>query len=341
MKIVNKQRIISINTITGINIMKRTIIQFLFAIILVSGLWTFVIPQEKLRIAVVPKNKIGVFWKSVLVGAKLGSVALGNVEVVWKVPQEENTLSQIFVVEQCIAEGVSGIILAPLEKDSLAVPVAKAMKKKIPVVIFDSKLKGTAGKDYISFVGIDNKKAGALAADQLAKLLGGKGKVVMLRVAANQTSISDREKGFLELIAKYKGIQIEKGLYAGVTVDDAVNESIKMTNKLEEADGVFCSYEQTTKAMLIALRKLGLAGKVKFIGFDAPVEAVNALKKGEISALIAQDPARMGYLSIKAMVDYLRGKKIDPMVDTGVRIVTRENINSTEIQKLLALPVEE
>jgi len=321
--------------------MKRTIIQFLSAIILVSGLWTFVIPQEKLRIAVVPKNKIGVFWKSVLVGAKLGSVALGNVEVVWKVPQEENTLSQIFVVEQCIAEGVSGIILAPLEKDSLAVPVAKAMKKKIPVVIFDSKLKGTAGKDYISFVGIDNKKAGALAADQLAKLLGGKGKVVMLRVAANQTSISDREKGFLELIAKYKGIQIEKGLYAGVTVDDAVNESIKMTNKLEEADGVFCSYEQTTKAMLIALRKLGLAGKVKFIGFDAPVEAVNALKKGEISALIAQDPARMGYLSIKAMVDYLRGKKIDPMVDTGVRIVTRENINSTEIQKLLALPVEE
>ena len=320
--------------------MKKTIISFLSGLILVSGIWTFVLPQEKLRIAIVPKNKIGVFWQAVLVGAKLGSVALGNVEVVWRVPQEENTLSQISVAEQCIAEGVSGIILAPLEKDSLAVPVAKAVKKKIPVLIFDSQLKGTAGKDYISFVGINNKKAGALAGEHLAKLLGGKGKVVMLRVAANQTSILDREKGFLGVMAKYKDIQLIDR-YAGVTVDDAVNESLKMSNKLKEADGIFCSYEQTTKAMLIALRKLGLAGKVKFIGFDIPVEAVKALKEGEISALVAQDPARMGYLSIKAMVDYLRGKKIDPMIDTDVQIVTRENINSPEIQKLLALPVIE
>jgi ribose transport system substrate-binding protein len=320
--------------------MKKTIISFLSGLILVSGIWTFVLPQEKLRIAIVPKNKIGVFWQAVLVGAKLGSVALGNVEVVWRVPQEENTLSQISVAEQCIAEGVSGIILAPLEKDSLAVPVAKAVKKKIPVLIFDSQLKGTAGKDYISFVGINNKKAGALAGEHLAKLLGGKGKVVMLRVAANQTSILDREKGFLEVMAKYKDIQLIDR-YAGVTVDDAVNESLKMSNKLKEADGIFCSYEQTTKAMLIALRKLGLAGKVKFIGFDIPVEAVKALKEGEISALVAQDPARMGYLSIKAMVDYLRGKKINPMIDTDVQIVTRENINSPEIQKLLALPVIE
>jgi len=324
----------------GDRIMKKTITGFLSGLILVSGIWTFVLPQEKLRIAIVPKNKIGVFWQAVLVGAKLGSVALGNVEVVWRVPQEENTLSQISVAEQCIAEGVSGIILAPLEKDSLAVPVAKAVKKKIPVLIFDSQLKGTAGKDYISFVGINNKKAGALAGEHLAKLLGGKGKVVMLRVAANQTSILDREKGFLEVMAKYKDIQLIDR-YAGVTVDDAVNESLKMSNKLKEADGIFCSYEQTTKAMLIALRKLGLAGKVKFIGFDIPVEAVKALKEGEISALVAQDPARMGYLSIKAMVDYLRGKKIDPMIDTDVQIVTRENINSPEIQKLLALPVIE
>jgi ribose transport system substrate-binding protein len=324
----------------GERIMKKTIISFLSGLILVSGIWTFVLPQEKLRIAIVPKNKIGVFWQAVLVGAKLGSVALGNVEVVWRVPQEENTLSQISVAEQCIAEGVSGIILAPLEKDSLAVPVAKAVKKKIPVLIFDSQLKGTAGKDYISFVGINNKKAGALAGEHLAKLLGGKGKVVMLRVAANQTSILDREKGFLGVMAKYKDIQLIDR-YAGVTVDDAVNESLKMSNKLKEAAGIFCSYEQTTKAMLIALRKLGLAGKVKFIGFDTPVEAVKALKEGEISALVAQDPARMGYLSIKAIVDYLRGKKIDPMIDTDVQVVTRENINSPEIQKLLALPVIE
>jgi ribose transport system substrate-binding protein len=322
--------------------MKKTILKFLPGLILLSGLWTSVLPQEKLRIALVPKTKIGVFWNSVLMGAKLGSVALGNVEVVWRVPSEYATGPQISSVEQCIAEGVSGIILAPLEKDALVVPVAKALKKKIPVLVFDSQLKGIAGKDYISFVGIDNKKAGVLAGEQLAKLLGGNGKVVMLRVAANQSSIVDREKGFFEVASKYKGIQIiEKDHYAGAGIDNVVNECLKLADKLKEADGVFCSYEQTTTAMLIVLRKIGLAGKVKFVGFDTPALAVEGLKNGEINTLVAQDPTRMGYLSMKAMVDYLRGKKIDPMIDVGVQIVTRENINRPEIQKLLALPVVE
>jgi ribose transport system substrate-binding protein len=322
--------------------MKENTKRFLLAIIILLGIQPSLLSQEKLRIAIVPKTKIGVFWNSVLTGVKLGSVALGNVEVVWRVPPEYATWSQISTFDQCVAEGVSGIMVAPYERDSLVAHVAKAMKKKIPVLIFDSPLKGTAGKDYISFVGIDNKKAGALAGENLAKLLGNKGKIVMLRVSANQSSIVDREKGFLEVIAKYKGIQIiDKGHYAGAGVDDAVNESLKMTNKLKETDGIFCSYEQTTTAMLMTLRKLGLAGKVKFVGFDTPAIAVEGLRKGEINALVAQDPARMGYLSVKTMVDYLRGKKIEPMIDTGVQIVTSDNINSSEIQRLLALPTKE
>jgi ribose transport system substrate-binding protein len=322
--------------------MKRTIIRFLSAMIIVSGLWTSVISQEKLRIAVVPKTKIGVFWNSVLTGVKLGSVALGNVEVVWRVPSEYATWPQIAAVDQCVAEGVSGILLAPLDRDSLVMPVARAMKKKIPVLIFDSHLKGTAGKDYISYVGIDNKKAGALAGEHLAKLLEGKGKVAILRVSATQVSIADREKGFLEVMAKYKGIQIiEKDHYAGSGNDEALRASMKIADKLKGADGIFCSYEQTTTSMLIALRKIGLAGKVRFVGFDTPALAVEGLRKGEINALVAQDPARMGYLSVKTIVNYLRGKKIEPMIDTGVRIITRENLDNPEIQRLLALPTIE
>ena len=322
--------------------MKKSIIYFLCVLILSSGLQSYLFPQEKLKIAVVPKTDIGIFWNLVYSGAKLGSIALGNVEVVWRVPSEYATTPQIYAFQQCIAEGASGILLAPIDKDSLAVPVAKAMNKKIPILIFDSALKGKAGKDYISFVGIDNKKAGTLAGEHLAKLLGGKGKVVMLRVTVNQTSILDREKGFLEVMAKYKGIKIiDKEHYAGAGVDNSMNESLKMADNLKEANGVFCSYEQTTSGMLLALQKIGLAGKLKFIGFDTPAAAVEAVKKGEISALIAQDPARMGFLSVKAMVDYLRGKKIAPMIDIGVQIITRQNIDSPEIQKLLSLPSEE
>jgi len=92
-----------------------------------------------------------------------------------------------------------------------------------------------------------------------------------------------REEGFLETIAKYKGIQvIEKNRYAsGGTAQKSNEECMKMADKLKEADGVFCSYEQSTMGMLRALRSLNLSGKVKFIGFDIPAFALEALKRNE------------------------------------------------------------
>jgi ribose transport system substrate-binding protein len=320
--------------------MKETIARFLSALILVSGIWTFVLPQEKIRIAVVPKSNTAIFWKSVHAGVKLGAVALGDVEVVWRAPLKDDDLAQqISMVEQCINDGMSGIALAPLDKVSLVGSVAKAAKKKIPVLIFDSVLKGKLGKDFISIVGIDNKKAGNIAGEQLVKLLGGRGKVVMLRVIVGQSNITNREEGFLETIAKYKDIHlIEKNRYVSGTAEEAMNECMKIADKLKEADGIFCSYEQSTMGMLFALRKLNLASKVKFIGFDAPAPAVEALKKGEISALVTQDPARMGYFCVKTIVDYIRGKKVASKIDIDVCVITRDNLNDPDIQKLLALP---
>jgi ribose transport system substrate-binding protein len=234
---------------------------------------------------------------------------------------------------------MSGIVLAPLDKEALAGSVAKATKKKIPVLIYDSALKGKPGKDFISYVGINNKKAGNIAGEQLAKLLGGRGKVVMLRVKVNQSNIKDREEGFLEAIAKYEGIHlIEKNRYVSGSAEEAMNECMKIANKLTEADGIFCSYEQSTMGMLLVLRKLNLAGKVKFIGFDAPAPAVEALKNGEISALVTQDPARMGYFCVKTIVDYIRGKKVPSKIDIDVCVITRDNLNDPDIQKVIALP---
>lgn len=319
--------------------MKKIIRCCVCAHLCISLAYVSLYPQGKMKIAVIPKSNVAIFWKSVHAGAKLASVALGDVEVIWKPAVDDVTLQQISIVEQCIAEGVSGIALAPLEKDSLAVPVAKAMKKKIPVLIFDSALKGTAGKDFISIAGIDNKKAGNIAGEQLAKLLEGKGKVVMLRVAASQSNILSREEGFLETMSKFNDIHvIEKNHFVTGSEEVSMNESMKMADKLRQADGVFCSYEQSTMGMLFALRKLDLAGKVKFVGFDAPASAIEALEKGEISALVTQDPARMGFLSVKTLVDYLRGKKVPQSVDVPVQIITRENLDDPEIQKLIALP---
>jgi ribose transport system substrate-binding protein len=87
--------------------------------------------------------------------------------------------------------------------------------------------------------------------------------------------------------------------------------------------------------MLLTLRQNGLAGKVKFVGFDASAELVSALEKGEVHGLVAQDPLNMGYLAVKAVADQLAGRPVQAVVDTGVHLVTPESIGSPEIKKLL------
>ena len=319
--------------------MKKAITYFLSILFVVSGLQSYLFPQQKLKIAIIPKGKQAIFWKSVHAGANIGAVTSKDVEIIWKSPQTEgDRVQQISIVEQCVKEGVSGIVLSPVDYTALVGSVSMAMKKKIPVLIFDSALKGKPGKDFISFVGTDNMKAGNLAGENLAKLLNGKGKVVLLRYVKGQASTTEREEGFLEAIAKHENIRmIVKDSYAGATVDEAKKASMDLLSQLKEADGIFCPNEQSTVGMLLVLREAHLAGKIKFVGFDAPNFLIEALKIGEINALVAQDPSRMGHQSVKTMVDYIRGKKISSTIDIGVYLVTRDNLNDPEIQKLYSM----
>ncbi len=290
----------------------------------------------KLRIAVIPKGTTHVFWRSVERGAKQAGAELG-VEIVWKGPlKEDDRGQQIGLVEQFTAEQVAGMVLAPLDATALAAPVRAAAAQKIPVVIFDSSLKGEAGRDFVSFVATDNRKAGRLGGEELARLLGGKGKVVLLRYAVGSASTEEREQGFMEAMAKCPEIQIlEKERYGGATVGEAQKNAENLLDKLRQADGVFCPNESTTQGMLNVLRDNGLAGKVAFVGFDTSPNLLAALQAGEIRALVAQDPTRMGLVAVQTLVAHLQGKPVAGVVDTGCQLVTAANLDTPEIKTLL------
>jgi len=313
--------------------MKERVVAVLILSILLSG---FALAQPKMKIAVIPKGTTHIFWKSVEAGAKQAGKELG-VEIIWKGPLKENDRAQqIAIVEQFVTEGVSGIVLAPLDNTALQRPVASAMEKKIPVVIFDSGLKGEAGKDYVSFVATDNKKGGNLGGEHLAKLLAGNGNVVLLRYQVGSASTMEREEGFLDAMHKVKGLQVTvNNRYAGATVGEAKTASMNIVDKLKEANGIFCPNESSTFGMLLALRQMNLAGKVRFVGFDTSPPLIEALQSGEVDALVAQDPTLMGYQGVKTLVAKLQGKEVPKTIDTGVRLITRENLNTPEIKKLL------
>ena len=185
--------------------------------------------SKKLTIAVIPKGTTHSFWKSINAGATKAVndyKAQGvDVEIIWKGPlKEDDREQQVQVVEGFISQNVNGIVLAPLDNKALVRPVEEAKRAGIPTVIMDS---GLETDQITSFVATDNKKGGMMAANRLGEVLGGKGKVIMLRYAEGSASTTDREEGFLqEIKAKYPNIElISTDQYAGATRDTAKRAS--------------------------------------------------------------------------------------------------------------------
>ena len=293
----------------------------------------------KTTIAVIPKGTTHEFWKSVHFGAMKAAKEL-DVEILWKGPLQENDRQgQINEVEAFINRGVTGICLAPLDSKALQKYASASMAKKIPVVIFDS---GLDGDDYVSYVATDNYKGGVLAGEHLVKILGGKGKIALLRYMEGSESTRQREQGFLDAVKKATQIQVmSDNQYSGATADTALKASENLLASLRSAegnllvDGLFCPNESSAIGMLRALQSAKLAGKVKFVGFDTSERIVAALKSGELHGTVLQNPIKMGYLSIKTMVEHLRGGKIEKRVDTGVALATPENMEDAEMKALL------
>ena len=288
------------------------------------------------KIAVVPKGTTHSFWKTVEAGAREAGAEFG-VEILWKGPlKEDDRAQQIGVVQQFVGSGVSAIVLAPLDDTALRTPVKSATERNIPVVIFDSGLKGEAGKDFVSFVATNNRLGGRLGGQELARLLGGKGKVVLLRYSEGSDSTAQREAGFLEVMKEHPGITvILDNRYGGATVAAAQDTSLNLIDKLREADGIFCPNESSTQGMLLALRQTGLAGKKLFVGFDTSPALLAALNKGDIHALVAQNPRKMGYLGVATAVKHLRGAPVEPLVDTGCVLVTKANRSTPEVEAVI------
>ena len=297
-----------------------------------------------MEIAVIPKGTTHEFWKSIHAGALKAESELKNVKVIWKGPlKEDDREAQIQVVENFVTRGVAGIVLAPLDDVALGRPVADANKQGIPVVIIDSGLKKD---DYVSFVATDNKEGGRKAGERLGKLLDGQGKVLMLRYQEGSASTMNREEGFLEAIGKFPDIEVvSSNQYGGATSETAMkaSENLLAPYRKDEGlvvQGIFCPNESTTFGMLRALRTKGLAGKVKFIGFDSTEKLIAALRADELHGLVLQDPMKMGYLGVKTMVAHVRGEKVEKRIDTGVALVTKENMDEPEMKDLLSPPID-
>ena len=319
--------------------MKRQKLWILLPIVIIGLLLTPACNRTargKRVIAVIPKGVAHFFWQSVHAGADAAGKELG-VEVMWKGPAQETDYSgQINIIEDAINRRVDGIVLAPSHGDALVPIVERAQREGIPVIIFDS---GISTENYVSYIATDNRQGGVVAAERLAERLGGKGKVAILGVKAGSVSTDEREKGFQDTIKqKYPGISIVAFQYGDADRAKSLDRATDILTAYADLNGIFASNESSTVGAVQAIKQKGVVGKVVLGGFDSSPNLIDDLKAGAIDSLVLQNPYKMGYEGVKAIVEKLNGQTPQRHLDTGVKLLVKENLDTPEMQELIKQP---
>jgi ribose transport system substrate-binding protein len=305
----------------------------LFALLIITACNRSTANKSQKVIAVIPKGVSHSFWLTVKAGADAAGQDL-NVEINWKgAARETDITTQINIVEDAINRRVDGIVLAPSHGDSLVPMVQRAQREGIPVTIFDS---GISTEDYLSYVATDNREGGVVAARRMGEKLGGKGKVAILGVKKGSVSTDEREEGFEATIKEqFPGIQIAQFLYGEADASKSLAAAEDILTAHPDLNGMFASNESSTVGAVRAIRQQNMANKVLLVGFDATPDLVNNVREGAIDSLVLQNPFKMGYEGVKTVVEKLNGKDPQKRIDTGVKLLTKENIDTTEIQQLI------
>jgi ribose transport system substrate-binding protein len=287
------------------------------------------------RIAVIPKGTTHIFWQAVRRGAEQAGAEAGAT-IFWNGPERESDRErQKQIVEDFIVQKVSGIVLAPNDSKALVPSVEKIFGRGIPCVIIDSAIETDK---IVSFAATDNYKGGVLAARRMGEILKGNGKIIVVKYVPGSASTTKRENGFIDTIRKeFAGIEIVDAKYGMDTPETALQATEDLLTKNAELDGLYACNASTAVGALQALRTQGRVGKIRMVGFDAEQALVDGLKAGDIDSLVVQNPFKMGYEGVKAVLAKLDGRDVPKRIDTGVELVTKERLEEPEIKALLNL----
>lgn len=289
------------------------------------------------EIAVIVKTVNSTFWQNVQKGADAAMKEVGNGNTMtFQGPASESAIAdQVNMVENAVNRGVAGIVLAPSDPDALVPAVKKAWEARIPVVIVDSMLAKGAEQYYQSFLATDNRKAGELAAQALIDKVGKEGKIAVMSYVAGAGSEIGRVGGFTDYIKANSKLQIVGPFYSQSQMATALNQTTDVLAANADLKGMFGANEPTAIGMGRAIKEAGKAGKVVAVGFDGNQDLQGFIKDGTLSAIAVQGSFQMGELGVKTVSKLLKKEKVEKFVDTGVVLVTKDNIDKPEAKNVL------
>lgn len=259
------------------------------------------------------------FYKDLEAGMR-AEAAKNNMELK-VVAGEFDATRQKGQVQDFVTQKVDAIVVCPTDTKAIAGAIRLANRARIPVFTADI---AAQGGDVVSHVASDNVMGGRLAGEYLAKVLKGKGKVVVIDQPAVK-SVQDRVRGFEEAIRKYPGIKIvqKPGLAKGLRpLAKAITQD--MLQRYPDLSGIFGSNDDCALGALMAVRQ-AKRSNVSIVGYDAIPEARTYIASGSpLKADTVQYPKEIGKITVQTIVNYLNGKKVAKLVPIKVGIVDQK-----------------
>jgi ribose transport system substrate-binding protein len=293
--------------------------------------------DQKPLIPVIVKDTTSSYWQTVFAGARKAAKEL-NLNVPELGAQSESDVNgQISILENAVAEKPAAVVISPTQFAGLGKPIDEAAKKT-KIIGIDSAADSAA---FTSFLQTDNEKGGRVAADGLAAAIEAKygkpeGEVALINFLPGVGSLQARDKGFKdELAAKYPGLKLVAEKVADGQAVTGLNIMTDLITAYPNLRGVFSDalFIGQGAGQAVAENKAG--DRIKLVTFDSDQKLVKFLKDGSIAALVVQDPFRMGYDGVKTALAASKGEKVEAKVDTGVTLITKENMDSPRSQELL------
>jgi ribose transport system substrate-binding protein len=289
--------------------------------------------ESEIYIPVISKGFQHQFWQAVELGANQAAEEYG-VSITFEGPENESQVDkQLEMFQTALDKSPSAICLAALDTQALNPLLERAQAEGIPVVGFDS---GVDSDIPVTTATTDNVAAAAYAADKMAELIGGSGKVAV--IAHDQTSRTgiDRVAGFVDRMAEaYPDIAVVDVQYGGGDQLKSTDLAKAIMQANPDLAGFFGANEGSIIGVLNAATELDMGGKITIIGYDAGTQQKEAVRSGLQAGAISQDPVGIGFKCVEAAVMAINGEELPPVIDTGFKWYDASNIDDPELQPLL------
>jgi ribose transport system substrate-binding protein len=292
--------------------------------------------EGPLRIAVVPKAVGFDFWEQVRIGAQCAANEAGGeeVQIQWDgVTAETNVSGQVDLLTNFTTQGVDGLVYAATDAKVLADVSRNALDQGLTVVNIDS---GTDPQpEQVPVVATDNVAAAEEATEYLIEEMGGEGEVAFIPFQPGTATNDTRTEGFKNVLEENPNVELvaEQSSESDQNVALQVTEDILTANP--NLDAIYAANEPGVLGAAEAVRRAGKEGDITIVGWDTAPDEVQAVEDGVVSALVAQNPFRMGYDGVNAAIDAIRNDAQLQDIDTGSTLVTQNNLDDPDVEAVL------